>query len=904
MAERVTYKQRNRQDRNAVIENDFRRGMMWTNGAVDEGYVKSFVNCSLDKETNTIIPRPGLRVSGCIFPSMSMEQDEDFFADNVVIHATKQCIENGVTYEQTVIGRLDPEDNDRGLIWVITSNIFLDYAALVFTGDYTGPVSFSNYSFTEVPHICKFFSAESPKIHDIFLETDEFRRIESPVGCFAYGNSFYFFGEEEEEEEVDGQTVVTVKKGLYRTVFDSSLNPPRYKFEAVEPKAPTVSEAVAYGYNVLRNEAAYTFTNKHTIASGEVQFDGILPYEAGTSQTKLVMTPKKGQSIDLVCYYDVADGDTYDIVWESRETTSSDWTPLKKKEAITFDSSTVLLLEGFLAQDKEIMVRVVAYTHNTDEVVKAIVVGFDFTVANYGTANAFPQQTYDLTTATGVVSFTDRIVAWGLPADPTILFISDYNEPSYFPYPNNIVVFDEPVIHCVEFMGKLVVFTVDKIYQVTQADDATSWKSEVLQTHLSIDPWDKHLIKTVRNMLYFKSGNYYYMMVPKSRSLTGELTVAPITTPITAFFDRFSVNVQEILEYTYGYTRSLELLTYYNFLDYDEVHNIYVFKFRSELTLNNPLAVLHFDIIYNTNDRTWKIWTFEAPNIIFPYRQEATRAGTLATTSLVNFTDIGDESVTGKSRIIQLFNWDNMLVRSCYIPHNCELNYNPSAATARIVDILMHISEEYAFVSDETLIFKHPRLAWVDGTTLHIQDDGDFYVGYSKTEILQNVRKVYLEQDNYYTFRNYQYIDTGYRKDELHAKKRYREVQFQINNLDKKNINFGMDYILDGSPRRVMYKYEVSQMIDEMDPEFGIVYVNSDPLDFGPYPHTDFKIDDIDLTNQWTIDQDLIPEVSLWKIRVALSGKGYAPRLRLYSRDEKRFELMNINWISKIMHMR
>ena len=415
----------------------------------------------------------------------------------------------------------------------------------------------------------------------------------------------------------------------------------------------------------------------------------VLPYEPDSthSHTKLIMTPKKGQPVDLVCYYDVEDNKTYDIVWESREATASDWTQ-HQKNTITFDANTVLHLDGFLAQDQETMIRVIAYETGTDEVVKAIVVGFDFRVANYGTANALPQKNYDLSTATGVVAFKDRVAAWGLPADPTILFISDYNEPAYFPYPNNIIVFDEPVIHCVEFMGTLVVFTIDKIYQVTQADDGFSWNSEVIQTHLSIDPWDKHLIKTVRNMLYFKSGNYYYMMVPKARSVTGELTVAPITTPITSFFDRFSVNIQELLRYTYGYTGHYELLTYYNYLDYDEIHNIYAFRF------DTSLSVMHFDVIYNTNDRTWKIWIFESANLVFPYRQEATRLGTLASTSLVRFEDIGDGSITGQARIIQFFSWDHMLVRSCYIPHNCELAYNPGNDNARTARrIFFRISE-------------------------------------------------------------------------------------------------------------------------------------------------------------------------------------------------------------------
>ena len=879
MAGIAPYKQRSRQDRNATIENDLSQGMMWTNGAIDEGYVRSFVNCSYDKETSAIIPRPGLRVSGCVFPKSNTTSDQRFFDDNVVIHATKPCVENGVTYEQTIIGRLDDNDNTKGLIWVLTSNIFLDYAELVFTSDYAGPVSFSDYSMPADPHVCMFFSAESPKIHDIFLEDDTYRRIESPVGCFAYNNSYYFFG-----EDSNGNA------GLFRTVFDSTLDPPRYVFEKVEPKVLSVSEAVLHGYNALLGDDTYAFTNRHTAPI--LQFEGILPYEPDSthSHTKLIMTPKKGQPVDLVCYYDVEDNKTYDIVWESREATASDWTQ-HQKNTITFDANTVLHLDGFLAQDQETMIRVIAYETGTDEVVKAIVVGFDFRVANYGTANALPQKNYDLSTATGVVAFKDRVAAWGLPADPTILFISDYNEPAYFPYPNNIIVFDEPVIHCVEFMGTLVVFTIDKIYQVTQADDGFSWNSEVIQTHLSIDPWDKHLIKTVRNMLYFKSGNYYYMMVPKARSVTGELTVAPITTPITSFFDRFSVNIQELLRYTYGYTGHYELLTYYNYLDYDEIHNIYAFRF------DTSLSVMHFDVIYNTNDRTWKIWIFESANLVFPYRQEATRLGTLASTSLVRFEDIGDGSITGQARIIQLFSWDHMLVRSCYIPHNCELAYNPGNDNARISDLTLVVPTAYGDVYNDTLRLVNSRLAYVEGETLHIMNDRDFYVGYSKANILQNIRMVYLEQDNYYTFRNYQYIDTGYRKDNLHAKKRYREVQLQINNLDKKSMKFGMDYILDGSPRRILYKYDVSQSIDELDPDYGILYVDSTP-------YVETKLDDIDISNQWTIDQGLTPEVSLWKIRVSLSGKGYAPRLRLYSRNEKRFELLSVNWIARLMHMR
>ena len=881
MADVVSYKQYNQRQRRAVLETDLSKGMMSTDGAIEDGYLKSLVNCTYEKETAAITPRPGLRLYGTVFPNTVSTPNQDYLDEKVVIKASKQCVENGVTYDQVILCKVDDDSLTKGQIWVLTSSVFLDHAPLEFNEDYTGEVYFADYVVSEGTQVCYFYTAQSPSIHNINFVKDEYRRIEFPVGEFAYGNHYYFFGEDEHGSP-----------GLYRTVFDSSLTPPRYVFEKVEPKELSVSEAVTFGYNMLLDGSLpYTFINKHQ--ASVIQFEGILPYEVevvnGVHQcNKLMMTPKKNQSIDLVCYYDVVDNQTYDIVWESRETTASDWTQLKK-DRITFNSNTKLILENFHAQDTEIMVRVSAYTVGADTIEKAMVVGFDFTTTNYGSATTLEQEEYDLSTATGMESWDGRMVLWGVPKDPTILFISDYNEPAYFPYPNNIVTFDEPIIYCLEFMDSLAVFTTSKLYQVTLADDANSWNRTVLQSNLSIEPWDKHLIQPVRNMLYFKSGNYYYMMVPKAQSTTGALTLAPITTPITSFFDRFSVNVQNILEYAYDYTGNYELLTYFNFLDYEDIHNIYAYRF------DDTKSVLHFDVIYNTVDRTWKVWVFEAPDFIYPYKQEATRSGLFASTSVV--TCVNEDQSTTIRRVLQVCIWDKMVVRSCYIPDGAILEYDADYSTADLYELLLHCNDDYVSIRNHTLVFDSDEHAYIENHVLHILDDPDFYYGYSKSNILSVVKNVYDKADEYYTFRNYQFIDSGYRKDELQFKKRYREIQLQINNLDKQNMNFGMDYVLDGAPRKILYKYDVDQVIDEMDPEFGIVYIDSTP-------YMETELSSIDHTNQWTLDQNLTPEVTLWKVRVSISGKGYAPRMRLYSRNEKRFELLNINWISKIMHMR
>lgn len=890
MAKITPYKQRDRRDRRAVIDSDFTHGMMFSTGTVDEGYLKNLVNFTYDKDGSKLIPRPSLHPDTIVFPDMSFETSEDYLSDSVTIKDAKECIEDGVAYSQFIFGKLEDDRETLGDIWVATSRPATETSSVEVDDTYEYDIKYSIGENSINSHRCYFYTSESSDIHGIRIEDDEYRRMKFPVGTFAYGNSYYFFGEEYNEVTEEWEP------GLFKTKFDNAHLPNKYVFEKVEPKALTASEAVTYGYNMLLREGkAYVFNDAHQAAT--LQFQGILPYDA-FDNTKLLMTPKKNQPVTFRCYYDVVDNHKYDIIWEWRETTASDWTVLQHDVGVEPAAGVELKVEGFRPPAVDMMVRVSAYRYDehdvlSDIVEKAMTVGFDFTIENYGTATALEQENYDLSTATGMEAWKDRLVVWGLPKDPTILFISDYNEPSYFPYPNNITVFDNPIIYAVEFMDGLAVFTTDKLYYVTLNEDGNSWKTELLQSHLHIDPWDKHLIQTVRNMLYFKSGNYYYMMVPKAQSTTGELTLAPITTPITSFFDSFSVNVQDILTNTFDYTDDYYLISYYNFLDYEDIHNIYVYKF------DDSLSLLYVDIMYNTVDRTWKVWVYENANMLFPFRNNATASGLLAASSVLRAVDMQDDQSVTPRRFIQLFKFDKVIVRDFYIPKFTEIIYDTNYESATFYNNTLTIPNNFDDVEVDgvTLVLPFRMAAKVRDTTLLLSDLSDYYYGFYKSNIDKTIHDTYARIDEYYTFKNYQYIDTGYRDDEIQSKKRYRELQLSINNLDQKTMQFGMEYILDGSPRKIYYKYDPVQAIDEFNPDYGVIYVDSTPF-------LETEISDLDLTNQWTLDQGLRPEVTLWKIRVAISGKGYAPRLKLLSRNEKRFELLSINWILKMMHMR
>ena len=885
MAERGAYKHYNRRDRQSVLETNFSKGMMSSDGPISDGYAKTLVNMTFDKDTSRLIPRPSICPTTVIFPDTSAPSSEDYLSPDVTIKDGKECVEDNKVYQQFILGKTDPVSSTDGEIWVSTARPATEATDIELDEYYDISIDYTLGRNSGSSHKCKYYTADLASIHNVDVVEDMHGRIEFPVGTFAYGNSYYFFGEDTIIEE----GVETTRKGLFRTKFDPLLG--YYVFEYVEPKKPSVSEAVAYGYNLLLNDKTYTFEDMHQ--AGTLQLQGILPYNAD-NPNELMMTPKQNQPITFRCYYDVRDG-YFDVIWEWRETTSADWTVLQHNVHIDL-ASAELKVERFIPPAKDMMVRVSAYRYvgNTlsDIVEHAMTVGFDFTESRYGSASAIDQEYYDLTTATGVECWNNRLVVWGLPKDPTILFISDYNEPGYFPYPNNITVFDSPVIYAVEFMDGLAVFTTDKLYYVTLADDGNSWKTELLQSHLNINPWDKHLVQTVRNMLYFKSGNYYYMEVPKAQSTTGKLTIAPITNPITSFFDNFSVNVQNIFRDVYDYTDTYDLVTYYNYLDYEDIHNCYVYKYEDSSKL------VYLDVIYNTVDRTWKVWVYEGTHMFYPYRHDATQTGILATTSLLKLQYKEDEFREELRRFIQLFRLEKHSLRDFYIPTETPVIYDDDFSGASVQGTtLIHPDEDDITVDGNTLVLPYRIANKVLDNTLYYADGFDYYYGFFKSNIRDTLYHVYNDIDEYFDFRNYQFIDTGYRDDELFYKKRYRELQLQLNNLDKKDMQFGMEYILDGADRPIFYKYDTHQMIDEFNPDYGVVYIDSTP-------YLSAELKDIDMTNQWTLDQSLNPEIAMWKIRIAISGKGYAPRLRLFSRNEHRFEILGINWVSKIMHSR
>lgn len=268
-----------------------------------------------------------------------------------------------------------------------------------------------------------------------------------------------------------------------------------------------------------------------------------------------------------------------------------------------------------------------------------ITVGFDFSPKIYGDKLTETDATYDVTSASGLVYWKSRLVAYGMSEDPTLLLLSDYEDPSYFPYPNNLLMFDEPIVAVVPYVDDIMVFTEGALYAVSSMD-GISWSTTKIQGNLWLTPWDRHLVQVTRNLLFFRSGMYYYMIVPRAASMTGELTLAPISTPIKELFDDFKVAVDDMFNLTYGQPLGLQqvptgapLINYFNYLDFEDIHNIYVFQ-KDQDGEND--SYVHLDLLYNTVTRAWKTYIYEAPFCLSPYQHDATQPGKLCSTSLLN----------------------------------------------------------------------------------------------------------------------------------------------------------------------------------------------------------------------------------------------------------------------------
>ena len=849
-----------------TAEESYAMGMQYTNTPLGTGFCKTLLNYDLKDNGECLVPRPGYRTLHHLLASDSSTAYQ-------IHHTAMSAVEDTIT----------SEDSSKRYILSIpktagTEVPFLDCQILIensFVSDFASQdQSFITPQLIEEPDTQTFIRVKERTIpqslHNLSLTRSDVFKNETLTPVHTRLNNV---------------TVIPVRQndtyGFAKLVLKETEGAYTASLELLSPKVITPTEAVNYGYNML-DATPYGFEDVLTAAApaGFIFLEGILPYKDETC-TALRFNAKVGEKITFRLYTQAPDQTSrFRFRWEVRDLHSDDITVYEDQEKTPnvyhFSSTQGAMVNEkdnslgvkvtFQSPYKQFSVTVIAYSETdlTEPVQVITFASYSFSADAAGSTYGIAVKSYDLTSATDMCVWQQRVVLWGVKGATNMLFMSDVNDPTYFPYPQNAELFEEDVVACIPFMGALLVFTQNRLYKMSMGADGMTYAKTVIQDNLTLSTFDRETITVVQNMVYFKNGNYYYMIVPRtSSSSAGELQLAPISKPITQLLDNFEDSVKDMLFMLYNFEDAnvfpipkhtdaydVRILDYHNYLDNATIRNVYKFELvlanKETKVVTEKVLCLDFILNYDTMTRVWNIYIRQAnPDRMLPYQQTVTD-----TTVYVNLVRAFSEESGGENT----------------------------------------------------------------------------YYSWIKPDVLNPMDDFALSMDYLFAGRvikNHQLLDTGYRALQNTHQKRFREVQFHVNSVSQAALVFGTQFMLDDQARKELYQYNVEQVIDEYNPEHGYIHITrevADPIIVAgatvladlddpeklAVPGEKTVLDDTIMVqyNKWILDLSQLASVTMAKIRHSVSGKGYSPRLIIVSYNEKSYELLGHSWVYRMMYAR
>lgn len=465
-------------------------------------------------------------------------------------------------------------------------------------------------------------------------------------------------------------------------------------------------------------------------------------------------------------------------------------------------------------------------------------------------------KTYILGKCTGMCEWEKRIVLWGVPDALNTLFISDINNPTFFPYPNNIDVFTDPIISVHNYGNELLVLTASALYRLSWDTEGNGWTHKLVQQNLHVTEADTYMSCVIKNMFFFKSGEYYYMMVPKASSkasVVGEVTIAPISKPIEKLLDNFHEEVYNLIKVMINQDSMADftnyLVNYFSYVDNTKAVVNYVYDLNA--TIGDQESVtnseyLYVQLIYDTDTRAWTMRAFEAPHMLFASHADAIQQD--------RFIDITPSQTTDKL-VMQYYKFKEF--------------------------------SDYAiqYLDDEDkIVYSVPQLK-----DYQYLDTGNREIN---TEMKKRFREFQFKLKNktntnlgFYTAF---LVDGSLRRDLQRYSPRYildpttnEPVIIVERVLDPDSLTYNVTFVT--RVERFIIPQRMLQDAGELTPT--TLAENTD-------------------ADQWILNQAAFPGRTLWKVRMPISGKGLTPRAILLSTNQAEYEILGDSWVYRTMNAR
>ena len=579
------------------------------------------------------------------------------------------------------------------------------------------------------------------------------------------------------------------------------------------------------------------------------------------------------------------------VHWQIRTVNSSSWVDVYNQEIELNSEHEPFTVTTTMSSDEVLVKLTISDPLDTDDLNQEYVlttntIGLSLVTDELATTLNLSPVKYDLGTCSGMCEWEQRLVVWGVHDALNTVFVSDVNNPTFFPYPNNIDTFPEPVLHVFNYGNELLVVTATALYRLTWDSEGLGWTHTLVQRNLRITQADIPMCCVVKNMFFFKSGEQYYMLVPKSSGVSGETTIAPVSKPIESLLNNFGAEFNEVLKTLLDKDEDIikemfSLVDYYSHVNGNIVVLNYVVDLKRNTTGTESVtdsAYITIQLMYDTDTRAWSTYIFETAHIPKAIQADTTRYQRYL--QVMYAEDIGQ--------------------------------YDYDAGTLAIA---LTGYKDDPFIAED----------WMLPSKNDLSDSDVQYIENYEPEFNTN-KNIVMHN---YTLQNYQFLDTGNRDINTDMKKRFREFQFKMRNVNATSLGMKTSFLIDGSLRRDLQKFSPRYVTDESTGEAVIVIErtldnNPDYLSFVPeykitrvervIASTKMVQDAGELTpttlaestdpDYWVIDQSAFPGRTFWKIRVAISGKGYTPRAQLLSTNLKSFEVLGHNWVYRTMHGR
>jgi hypothetical protein len=588
------YKSYARGSRKIVNVGAFTGGMQYVDSPLPDGFSKVLLNFIQKDFGNNIRPRGGWRN----YANDLAIGSNNLYAHHSGISYVKDLVTNKLLLRRYIL-LLAQNGSSKYALFNSTSKLIIEEVydgtedtsingELVLSTLVTGGAAVN----TEVSHRTYFTN----QVHDMLLEDP------TPVGIAA---------------ELNGNVYIPGKNGtLWRLeIYKAADGTYTHNAVAVVPKVVTPSQAVNLGYNMLLS-TPYAFDNRNT---GFLNLQGILPYaEDGTT---LKMQAELGEKIVFKLVYDYNASATYKVRWELRDIVRDTVDVLQTQQASPSYTNGAAITLAISPTYKQFSLAATVFA--STDLVNPIQVMFlpAYNLVDASKKAKTVQQNFDITECLGMLVYKEQIVAWGIEDAEMSLCFSAVNDPTYFPFPNNIVTFDSKILGCVQHLDSLIIATETTIYQVDMTVDG--YIKKPVQGNLKLRTDDTIAMHSVRNMLHFKSGNSYFMMVPNTKLGKGELQVAPISTPIDRFLNNFKSSCWDLILDGYDVSRLIGVsadsvtihLTNYSSYPYgNAIHNIYKLELAG---LQGGSRYLDVHLVYDTMFRAWTMEIVEATRAPF-----------------------------------------------------------------------------------------------------------------------------------------------------------------------------------------------------------------------------------------------------------------------------------------------